>query len=213
MYLATLINEVLESKKNKLIGKPSYFYIADVLNRAFRKKEPFKFKFELYADMQKGDFSVSGLYDMDKDVKYVIFNFPKLYKNFTIDQSNWENFKFAVSQVCQHEAIHQCQWQQRDGCSTDREPLEFRSLDTSLDEVRDYLADPDEIDAYAHDIAMEIKYFYPKKNPYYVLEKINRHKKIWSYFYYKNTFRGTHWSKIKNRLHKKTYLWLPHTIV
>lgn len=213
MYLATLINNTLETKKGKLAGRPSYYYIVDVLNRAFRRKEPFKFRFELYEDYGRDDFSVSGLYDMDSDTKYVVLNFPKRYKTFTLDEGNWKDFKFAVSQVCQHEAIHQCQWQNREDNGAEKEPLEFRSEDGTVEEIRDYLADPDEIDAYAHDIAMEIKYFYPKKDPYKVLHRLNTHKKVWSYFYYKRTFKGTDWSEIKNRLYKKTYLWLPYTIV
>lgn len=213
MYLATLIDETLESKKDKLLGRPTYFYIVDVLNRAFRKKELFKFRFELYVDMCKDDFSVSGLYDMEEDRRYVILNFSKQYKSLGITEKNWRDFKFAVSQVCQHEAIHRSQWVNRNGECPDKEPLEFRSEIGCKEEEREYLSDLDEIDAYAHDIAMEIKYFYPKKDPYKVLAKLNKHKKVWSYCYYKDTFKGTEWSEIRNRLYKKTFQWLPYTTV
>lgn len=213
MYLAGLIDDILESKKSKLIGKSSYFHICDVLNRSFRKHEPFKFKFETYDEYSRNDYSISGLYDMEDDVRYVVLNFSKSCKTFNITEKHWKDFKFSISQVCQHETIHQCQWQLRDTTNLDTEPLEFRNKTNTNEEEQLYLADPDEIDAYAHDIAMEIRFLYPKKDPYKVLSEINRHKKLWSYNYYKKTFRGGDWSIIRNRLLKKTYKWLPYVTV
>jgi hypothetical protein len=86
-------------------------------------------------------------------------------------------------------------------------------MSSSNEEEKEYLADPDEIDAYGHDIAMEIKFFYPKQDPYEVLNKIGSKRKLWSYNYYKKTFKGDDWSHIKSRLLKKTYQWIPHTTV
>lgn len=210
MYLANKIEEVLESKKSKLIGHPSYFYICDVLTRGFRKVEPYKFKYETYTDYSKEDYSVAGLYDMETDKKYVILNFSKNCKTFNLSEKNWKDFKFSISQVCQHEKIHQCQWQHRDISGLEHAPLEFRNKIETKEEEQEYLLDPDEIDAYGHDIAMEIKYFYPKKDPYQVLSNISRYKKIWSYKYYKDTFKGEDWSHVKHRLCKKVYKWMPH---
>lgn len=210
MYLASTIDRILESKKDKLIGKASYFHICDVLNRAFRKVEPFKFIHETYHDYDKQDYSVSGLYDMETDKKYVILNFSKFSKSFTVTPKNWESFKFSISQVCQHETIHQCQWSFRDGTDMDKETLEFRIKEGTPNEEQEYLADMDEIDAYGHDIAMEIKFFYPKKDPYKVLVSIGKHRKIWSYNYYKKTFKNEDWQDIRKKLLKKTYRWLPY---
>jgi hypothetical protein len=213
MYLASAIDQVLDSKKSKLVGKVSYYYITSVLNRAFNSQMPFKFRYETFADYGKEDFSVSGLYDMDSDVKYVILNFPKECKTFNITNDVWREFKFAVSQVCQHETIHQLQWQHRDVDLGESYALDFRNLSGTMAEEKEYLADADEIDAYGHDIAMEIKYCYPKANPYAVLRSIDSKKKLWSYNYYKKTFKGDDWSIIKKRLLKKTYLWLPYVTV
>lgn len=213
MYLAGIINDVLESKKDKLVGRSTYFYITGVLNRAFSKIEPFKFRFETYDDYGREDYSVSGIFDMETNTRYVILNFPKTCKTFTVKPERWSEFKFAISQVCQHEAIHQCQWQHRDGNMFEVGKLDFRDVDGTIDEEKEYLADLDEIDAYGHDIAMEIKFFYPKENPYHVLNKINTKRKLWSYNYYKKTFKGDDWSEIKHRLYKKIHKWLPYTTV
>lgn len=213
MYLAETINKILDSKKDRIIGRPSYQYIIGVLNRSFKKEVSFKFKYELYGDYNRNDFSVSGIYDMSRNQKYIIINFPKKYQNIFFNESRWKDFRFAVSQVCQHELIHEHQWMHREQLDWDRMPLEFRCEDISKAEERDYLNDADEIEAYAHDIAMEIKYFYPSKDPYKVLQNVHRYKKIWSYRYYSKTFRGTEWSGIHNKLLKKTYQWMPHVIV
>lgn len=214
MYLAKTINDILESKKNKLIGRSSYFYICDVLTRAFRSVEPFKFKFETYREYDKEDYSVSGIFDAEKNVRYIVLNFPTSCKTFNLKPSKWKDFKFAISQVCQHEAIHQCQWLARGGDYVlNQEKLDFRNIEGTIEEEQLYLADPDEIDAYGHDIAMEIKYFYPKKDPIVVLSNINRHRKLWSYVYYKKTFKNEDWSQIRNRLIKKTHRWLPYVTV
>ena len=209
MYLAETINGVLESKKDKLIGTSSYFYICNVLNKAFSKVEPFKFKYETYEDYGDEDYSLSGIYDMEKDKKYIILNFTKTQKNFTLKPEKWKEFKFGISQVCQHEAIHQSQWSFRDSYSIEQEKLDFRNIEGTIEEEQEYLSDIDEIEAYAHDIAMEILYFYPKKNPYEVLSNINKHRKLWSYKYYKTTFKNEEWSDIKHRLLKKTFKWIP----
>jgi hypothetical protein len=214
MFMADQINNVIESQKSKLLGGASYFYFASTLTRSFTKaKIPFKFKYETYDDYSREDFSVSGLYDMDTNIKYIMLNFSKYCKNYKIEPKRWEEFKFSISQVCQHETIHELQWQHRDGSIVDKAPLEFRSISSSNDEEKEYLADPDEIDAYGHDIAMEIKFYYPKQDPYDVLNKISSKRKLWSYNYYKKTFKGDDWSHIKSRLLKKTYQWIPHAKV
>jgi len=213
MFLAGEINQILESKKDRLTKPSSYFYICDVLNRAFKKPLPFRFKYETYKDYKRNEYSVSGLYDMDVNTKYVIFNLSETCKTLHINESRWREFKFSISQVCQHETIHQLQWQHRDGSEMDRSSLEFRESRRPRSEEKEYLSDFDEIDAYAHDIAMEIKFYYPKHHPYNVLKTLNQRKKLWSYSYYKKTFKGENWDPIKARLLKKTYLWLPYVQV
>ena len=213
MHLAPAIDQVLEDKKSKLLGRPTYYQIAGTLTRSYKKANiPFKFRFETFDDYGPDDLSVSGLYDMEEDIKYIILNFPKEQKHYKITNENWRDFKFAVSQVCQHETIHELQWQNRE---LDGEPCEidFRNLTGSITEEKEYLSDIDEIDAYGHDIAMEIKFCYPKKDPYEILRTIDTRKKLWSYNYYKKIYKGDDWSKIKKRLLKKTFQWMPHVTV
>jgi hypothetical protein len=94
MYLAKKINEILESKKDLLIGNPSYVYICKVLNNAFKQTEPFKFKYETYSDYGLEDYAVSGLYNQEEDIKYIILNFSSTSKSFKLEKSKWKEFKF-----------------------------------------------------------------------------------------------------------------------
>ena len=210
MYLAKHIDDVLESKKSKLLGTSGYYKFVSTLNRAFNQKD-LKFKFESFADIEKDFYSVSGLYDMSKDTRYVILNFSERTLDITLKEDSWNDFKFFISQVIQHETIHQNQWIQREEV-VDSLDCDFKILfgSSNKEEEMDYLSDPDEIDAYAHDIAMEIKYFYPKKDPYNVLKNINKLRKIPSFSIYKKTFRGYEWDDIKKGLLLKTYKWIPY---
>lgn len=210
MYLATSINNALESNKSKLLGWNPYSSLTTKLHQSFRKKD-LKFVYERHDFIEKDDFSVSGLYDMSSKKRYVILNVSKSCFDFRLNQERWSEFKFLVSQVIQHETLHKLQWQYRE--LGEDVQLDFRNMVGSKKEEMEYLADLDEIDAYGHDIAMEIKFFYPNKNPYDVLKNISKCRKVWSYSYYKKTFKGNDWSDVRNRLLKKTYLWMPHVSV
>lgn len=211
MYLSTYVNEVLESKKDKLTGWNPYYRIVSALNKSFGEKN-LKFRYERFDSILRDDYSVSGLYDMSKDVRYIILNFSNQHYDFRLPPNKWKEFKFLISQTIQHETIHQLQWQKKpEECEYVH--LDFRNIASEGDEEKEYLAEMDEIDAYAHDIAMEIKFFYPRLHPHTVLKTIDKRKKIYSYSYYKRVFKKDDWSSIRSRLLKKTYNWLPYVTV
>ena len=209
MYLSATINDAFDINKEKFVGNLTYKTIQRRLGMIFDHPKDLKFKVETFEDIDEDEFTVSGLYDMVYDKKYVILNFSNQSDSINIDNYTFDQFKFLVSQTIQHEAIHQSQYEQREEIE---EPvkLDFRNFAGTLDEEREYLSDLDEIDAYAHDIAMEIKYFYPNKNPYDILKTIGKRRKIVSYNYYKKTFKGCGWTAIKNKLLLKTYNWMPY---
>jgi hypothetical protein len=64
-----------------------------------------------------------------------------------------------------------------------------------------------EVEAYAHDIAMEIVRYYPTKNPATVIKQINKHHKLPSYEIYRKAFAGTDWAKLRQSLLRKTWKW------
>lgn len=212
MYLAENFNAGIDSVKDKLLGTPSAYYAAHCLNRVF-KNDGIKFNHISDKAIDKYDYTVSGQYDYSEDVRYITFIVSPLVGSFTVEEKDWEDFRFFTSQVMQHESIHQYQYSFRD-CTNTKCTIDFRPWSLSRDEEKDYLRDVDEIEAYAHDIIMEILYYYPKRNPREVLRNIDKARKAWSYRYYKKTFRNSkEWDSIRNHLLKKSYKWIPYTIV
>lgn len=209
MHLGIEIDEILTSNKKKFVGRHTYSTITRRLGSIFNFPKDLKFKYECYNDIEPETFTVSGLFDMCYNKKYVILNVSKKDCSLYLDDCGFESFKFYLSQTIQHETIHQMQWSHRDEID-EAVKLDFRNMTGSINEERDYLSDIDEIEAYAHDIAMEIKYFYPDSDPLEILKTINKRRKVPSYSYYRKTFRNCDWSCIKNRLLNKTYKWMPY---
>lgn len=207
MYKSFEIEKRLNDNRHKLQGFISYKTMSRRLNSIFKDSNDLKFKFVKYSHLDVNDYLVGGLYDHFSNKKYVIFNVSVYCDELLIEQWMWSDLVFNITQTIQHETIHQNQLQHRKHVSEDFK-LDFKVLKGTIDEDREYLADLDEIDAYAHDIAMEIKHFYPHVNPYDVLRKISCKRKLNSYSYYKTTFKGCDWSSIKKRLLSKTYKWI-----
>lgn len=209
MYLSKDIVQRFTQNRLKFNGFVSYRSIATRLRSTFSDYNNLKFKIVKIEDLDVNEFSVGGLYDQNSNTKYIILNVSKYSEEMLFDTFLWKDFSFLVSQTIQHETIHQDQFKHRK--ETDEKPeIDFRFTPQDTVEDRYYLADNDEIDAYAHDIAMEIKHFYPLNNPYDVLKSINSKRKLPSFSYYKNTFKGCEWGDIKKRLLLKTYKWIPH---
>ena len=122
---------------------------------------------------------------------------------------------FILSQTLQHELIHKAQNQRRnpDTFTYDRYlPINHRKTGAQASQI-DYLTMFDEIDAFGHDIAMEIRYHYPRLDPYEVLKNIKQYRLLFSYRYYLRTFKGTKWKDVHDRLIKKVNNWLPYVTV
>ena len=208
MYLTNDIDNILDSNKSLFMNKHlTYRTIQMRLNKLFKKKYNITFKVEKYDDFEPNAVSFSGLYDMFENKVYIIINVSSDINTLMVDK--WKYFKFLLSQCIQHEKIHECQWSYR-SCD---EPchIQWREPDSNdINAEREYLADKDELDAYGHDIALEIKYFYPNSDPLKVLSNINNYKKITSWNFYKRTFKGVDWLSLKKNLLKKAYTWTGH---
>ena len=209
MYLSKDIDRRFANNRLKYNGFVSYRALSTRLRNTFSGVDNLKFKIVRTEDLDVNEFSVGGLYDQKTNLKYIILNVSKYSDEMIFDIYLWKDFTFLVSQTIQHETIHQDQFKFRELCEEEI-TIDFRFTSLNTVEDRYYLSDNDEIDAYAHDIAMEIKHFYPLSNPYDVLRSIGSKRKLPSFSYYKNTFKGCEWSDIKKRLLLKTYKWIPH---
>ena len=114
------------------------------------------------------------------------FSTESPYFDWDVDQTRKERTFFYLSQTVQHELIHKAQNSRRDPNTYFHDlyiPINHRKKGAAKDAI-EYLSMLDEIDSYGHDIAMEIKYHYPKKDPYEVLRNIKSYKLLKSYRYY-----------------------------
>jgi hypothetical protein len=213
MELGPQINQRLAQWKTKLIGRHRHEDLIKMLQSCL---SPFgvKVKKQYDANLDWQSIAVSGLFDSQIQRRnitlFLYFSWGSEW--FRISEKNWKDLRFQLSQCVQHELIHRRQASYRQHLDNDYALYYDVKASNSLDkQTMDYLAEFDEIEAYAHDIAMEIREFYPRTNPYQVLRTINRRKRIWSWTYYQRSFKNSEdWSEVRQRLLKKTYQWLPH---
>ena len=217
MHLAPKINRRIAKMQTTLRGRVPLEVVLDQVQECCT---PWRANVYLQPDPTLTPYascSMSGSYESSRKRRPIdiMLHFSDKIEVYNFTSRRWRNFRFLLSSVLQHELIHQQQYQRR--------PAEIKETclyydvkagEKSDKEYMDYLAELDEIDAYAHDIAMEIKEFYPTVDPYEVLATIDQRDSLWSWCHYRDTFRDSEdWSLVHNRLLKKTYLWLPHVTV
>ena len=144
------------------------------------------------------------------------FSSESPYYDWNGDRGRPRKTLFTISQTVQHELIHKFQNQRRDPDRYSWDyyiPIKHRKNGIAKSNI-EYLGMLDELDTYGHDIAMEIKYHYPKLDPYDVLRNIKKYKLLFSYRYYLKVFKGVRsWKEIHDRLLKNVHKWLPYVTV
>lgn len=219
MIEAFKINTVLESIKIPLCQADSQPLFNSLLKEGLSDYNVYLRTFRKIVKEPNVNYYIGGMYNSLTDRIHLQFTLPRENKCLTIgSKSEWIQFKFLFSQTLQHEIIHRSQALFRENEEFNFQPSDLKSQETEIftaEENKEYLSDKDEIDAYGHDIALEILYRYKFLNPIEVLKNIDKYKKVWAYRYYKDTFKDnpSEWCSIKNRLLKKTFLWLPYSTV
>lgn len=217
MYLAAKLHKEMEEvlPPEKLIGHEiSYSDLSKMLNTFLK---PFNAKGRVAKDValnrrKKCAFDVSGYFDLDRKKTPVVITIhvPKNKKAIMFTKDKYNTFLFDLSRVIQHEFIHRSQFTFRPEESSRSIQVPFsRNIGKKRKENIIYLSEWCEVEAYAHDIALEIKWFYPQKNPYSVIQNIDKYKKLQSYNYYKKVFRSTDWERVKKSLLRKVVKWVP----
>jgi hypothetical protein len=215
MYLASRLHkEISKSLPKSLIGQElSYPALSKLLNKCVRFSGA-KIRVQKDAEFSKKKrqyFTFSGYYDTEKKNSIVVtLHVMPDREHFKITRSNYDTLVFLFSQVIQHEFIHKSQFTFRPD-QVERKIKVFHSDKISKKKLEqiEYLREWCEVEAYAHDIAMEINYFYPNDNPNTVIKNIDSKRKLDSYQLYKKTFARTNWDRLKKSLLRKIWKWLP----
>lgn len=156
-------------------------------------------------------FKIGGEFDPYKSkqaITIVVHINPSNLINFTPTRK--KRFLFLLNQTLQHEKLHQYQFAKRGESRFYAKTVNFTKCSSKTRmSTLEYFANVDEIDAYAHDLAMEIKFHYPNESPYFVLNNINKFKHLTVWNTYKNAFKGARWVYIREHLLRKTHSWMP----
>lgn len=220
MYLASKIHKELRNHfpADDIIGlELPYGVITRRLNKVLR---PLGARIRVKRDRElkvkrgsiKQPYNFSGYFDTEKKKNAIVLNvhFTPTRNTFKFTRHNYNGFIFMLSQIVQHEFIHESQFAFRPE-QAERKVKVFHSDKLSkkrLSEI-EYLREWCEIEAYAHDIAMEINHYYSHLRPSTVIKHIDQHNKLYSYRFYKRAFKGTDWTRLKKSLLRKIWRWIP----
>lgn len=137
---------------------------------------------------------------------FLILNSEKTGIYFT--KNRLQSFLFLISQAIQHELIHKTQCKNNKKFYTETYHFTKGSSTNGLSTLQ-YFAMKEEVEAYAHDLAMEIKYHYADLDSNIVMRNINNYEQLATWKMYKRAFRKSRWPIVRNQLLKKTFKWLP----
>ena len=77
MYLRGKIEELLDKNIDKLTGSISYRAFVGRLKKVF-KDDTLCFKYQKYDGINVDDYSISGIFDMNKNKRYVVMHFSHI---------------------------------------------------------------------------------------------------------------------------------------
>lgn len=161
---------------------------------------------------RRKQYHISAEYTYDKK-KYPIIIYFKFHPDatqliFTKQLAN--DFLFRFSQTLQHECVHQDQEHHKTGAMAKTVNVQYSSnLGRERKEYIQYYTNGEELAAFAHDLALEMKQFYPMVSVSKLFQHPDQYRKLRVYHAYRDTFRNMDWEVLKKALLKKTYHWFP----
>jgi len=199
LYLSSKIFRILDSNKQKFVGTRSTFDLRKNLQKLFKS---FNLIVTIYNTEEDSEYILGASYDNESDEIEMNIFLDKDLVDFSLKEEEWSSFRFKISQILQHELIH-------------REQHRKKVVDNGYfhSDEKSYLSNPDEIDAYSHDIAMEIVHFYGETQKYEIIRNISNKNEVASYKIYEKIFENSNWELIRRKLIKKTYLWLDYVTI
>ena len=228
MYLAERVNRKLQnSELHQYVGKKlTTRQLRKILNSEFKSLGVraciIPDSNMMRAKNRKDIFHIGGEYSPGKKSIPITLNVcvSPTRKSMILGKIKMERLLFKIAQTVQHEKIHKMQDKRHPDIDSSY-PVEFLKFSDSRDTVAGskerlqemkYLGDHGEVDPYAHDIAMEIKYYYPHMDVREAIKNIGSLKKVQAYQYYRRTFKGTNWDVLRKTLLRKIWKWLPQVI-
>lgn len=162
------IDELINQAGSSILGKElSPKKIAKIFQRRLRPRYGVTINAEIpISGLEPNNMNVNGYFDMsnwDKknNIEIVIAYHKDNENGLLVGPEDWKPLSFRIKQTLMHELIHRAQYTQRDGFDPDIESdivrVVRRYQNTPEDNQRAYLSDNDEVEAHAHDIALELR--------------------------------------------------------
>lgn len=214
MYLADRINKRLDTlpelaQLRGTIVTPSalkaaiHKFLKPYGAKAVLKRDPVLIKW-------KRHFTVSGEFLIGKrSTPITIFlHIRPDVEEIDFTKLDFPKFRFFLAAILQHELIHKDHFARFPDYYSRRVYVDYSSLRSQKrrEEV-EYLTDFSEVDAYAHDLAMELRYYYPKRSLSDLLNNIDNLRKATVFHMYKRAFRGLDWTELRKTLLRKVHKW------
>ena len=186
MYLAEKIDRRLLTLTDKWVGRMRKSTIVQQLQDVLK---PFGIivLWEKNSRLKPNHKWIKGFYYWNRrqqPVEVILeFSTESPYYDWDHGEAKLKRTLFFISQTVQHELIHKAQNARRDPEKYTHDlyqPINHRKTGAAKSQI-EYLSLFDEIDSYGHDIAMEILYHYPDKDPHEVLKNIRDYKLLKSY--------------------------------
>ncbi|KKM16785.1 hypothetical protein LCGC14_1682330 [marine sediment metagenome] len=154
-----MLMEEIDQVKNEIVDQ---FLHPNKMAKIFEKRLGKKYRaiFSAYKTpkLNPDDMTVNAYFDPEgpKKIEIVLVYSSGIKRGLKIHEDGWEHLAFRIYQAYQHELIHKKQWKKKKN---------------KREKDRNYFTDPAEIDAHAHDIALEFLF-----NGFTVEEAINNLK-------------------------------------
>jgi hypothetical protein len=203
MFMASKINKRVASLYHDLSSRSEIGH--DELQQVVQKAvKPLGVRVVICKDeLPKRAFAIGGYYEVGRVRQPICLELfvSNRAESIRISKKWLSNTMFVLFQTLNHEWLHRQQYKHRGDDSV----VWIIELDdfAEMDEQQSYLAELDEIDAYAHDIALELAFYHPDT----CMDELRtmQSPKISSWSLYTEAFEGTSWCEIHNRLLKKVY--------
>ena len=216
MHLVNKVNAALDKIADQIIGSVNSASHCKIIQDAFR---PFGAKVTVAIDdmVSKDMIVVTGAYApwRQRQNIEVYLTYKPSEKRVLITKKIWKKLRFDLSQTLQHELVHRMQCAHIKVPSDDWEDhacivYSSNARVPAKRDAQEYYGSTEEIEAHAHCIMMELKYFSPRTDPIKLLQRgkgVPKKKSPTLYDYLETYDRNMSHPVIK-RLLKKTVYWI-----
>ena len=156
------ITKKLERARSKIVGKSIKPQgIAKALESSVKKEYGVEFTYKFVPNFQGGDMNANAYYDPDADeegdpsIEIEMFFSPDDKKGVDVDNEGFDILIGIMSKTIAHELLHKSQFSKR-GYVKSKPFKVSKGVDPEIAATQEYMGNSDEIEAYGHNIAVEL---------------------------------------------------------